>query len=185
MTKLQQYLLAASAVLVLVFGSVIYIIHWQQHSVSVAVASRDAVWQDSLARAKDIRHVDTLWLKHPSSSVSFKNTNKDTVKILVPDSLNEQALEDYYEDLLNYVADPLDTAIALYKDSVHVFYNPLTHLGTIGLILAPTREINTSDSLLVGEPCAPVQWYNSRGAWFGYGAAAVLVVVEVSHLITK
>ena len=185
MTKLQSYLIAASAGVVFVFCSVIYILHWDSHNISTAISSRDAVWQDSLARAKDIRHVDTVWLKHPAQSVSFKNTRRDTIKILVPDSLSWQSMETYYEDLLQFVAEPLDTAVALYKDSVHVQYDPLTHLGTIGLILAPTTQINISDSLLVGEPCVPVQWYNSRGAWFGYGSCAVLVAIEAFHLMTK
>ena len=94
-------------------------------------------------------------------------------------------METYYEDLLQFVAEPLDTAVALYKDSVHVQYDPLTHLGTIGLILAPTREINTSDSLLVGEPCKPIPWYDSNRAHEVYGGAAVLVIVWISHLVTK
>ena len=186
MTSIQKYLIGASALIVFVFVSIIYIIHWDSHNVSTAISTRDAVWMDSLKSARDIRHVDTIYTPNPKQSTSFKNTHKpDTVRVPVPDSLAFATMEEYFEDLYQYIGTPLDTTVVFGKDSVHAAYDPLSHIGTIGLILAPTPEIIRSDSLLVGEPCKPVPYYDSRGAWFGYGAVAVLVVIEAFHLITN
>jgi hypothetical protein len=73
---------------------------------------------------------------------------------------------------------PVDTTIGFAsKDSVRFQYDPVTRMGIADLILFPRMQIN--DKVLVGEPCPPIAWYDSKPAWFGYGAVAIIVVVKV------
>jgi hypothetical protein len=184
MTQLQKYGIAAGAFIVFLVISVVYVIHWDAHNVSSAVTARDGVWRDSLFTARHI--IDTVYKPQPRQSVSFTSKPKpepakpqvdfaaisrDSL-IIIADSLRREN---------NYMRPPVDTTIRFATgDSVRFQYNPPTRMGSAGLIPFPRREIN--DRVLVGEPCPSVPWYDSKPAWFGYGAAAIIIVVKVLNV---
>lgn len=192
MTVLQKFGIGAFAFIVLIVAGIIGANISYNHGYSAA----GTVWKDSLSHARDIHRewIDSTLKAQAKQTIAFKNKPKpDTTQYIDIEPTQEDSTIFHAGfnsgiDYEKHQVDILDTTLVYSNgDSLHAYHNSITHQVTLGLTPYPEKEYthNTSDSLLVGIPCAPIPWYDSNRAHEAYGGAAVLVIVWLSHLVAK
>ncbi len=128
--------------------------------------------------------IDTVYIKQPKQIIRITSKPTNSVNI---DSVFNLAWEMGQDETLRqfeYIAEEVDTTLSFSGgDSVGIQYVPLTHILTVELIRAPLREITVTK--MVSIPCEPIPWYDSRTAWYVYGAATVIVLYEAYSTMAR